>query len=121
MKNLAAADLAKRRKIEEEAIKENLSLYSLLKTQISSLKKQVEEGENARIQEKSIFVNFVENFKQSLSQLKHKIAVDRKKYEDETEFYRRLLNEKDSLHEEEVKTIRNKYDSQLQYSPDTHE
>ena len=110
-KNIAAADLVRKKKIEEDVIKENLSLYGLLQNQAVSLKKQLEGVEDTRLQEKSIFVNLVENFKESLSFLKEKIVQDRKKHEEDNEFYKRILSEKDSQYEKQIRTLVARYES----------
>jgi len=110
-KKLAISDLAKKKKIEEEVIKENLSFYGLLQTQIAFLQEQAEGVENARVQEKNIFVDFIENYKQVLEQLKQRISQDRNKYEDDIEFYRRLSEEKDLQHEDQIKKLKNKYEN----------
>jgi len=108
---MAIADLNKKRKIEEEVVKENLKFYELLQSHAQSLKKQIEEDEAARVHEKSVFVDFIDNFKQTLEQLKIRIVQDKKKYEDETGFYKRLLEEKDKEHEDQIKTLKHRFEN----------
>ncbi len=107
---MALGDLSKKKKIEEEVIKENLNFYGLLQNQIVTLKQQVEMGENSRVQEKANFVEFIENFKQILEQLRQRVSHDRRKYEEDIEFYKRLSEEKDLQHEEQIVKLKVKYE-----------
>ena len=89
-------EVQRREKIEEQAIKDNLEVFELLQQQNNKLKSQVESIEKQRMSEKSAFVSLVETLRQAYGSLKQRINDEKKNFEEEICFLRKVISEKES-------------------------
>lgn len=98
--------MQRRDKLEEQAVKDNLEVFDLLQKQNNKLKQQVESIEKQRLSEKSAFTSLVETLRQAYGNLKQRINDEKKNYDDEIAFLRRLLTEKESQFKHEQNSRR---------------